>query len=281
MEVIGDLEAARTWLRAQQRGGRTVGLVPTMGALHEGHLSLVRTAKSRCDLAVATIFVNPTQFGPNEDLNKYPRTLERDLELLREVHADLVFTPTNDMMYPPDFSTYVDPPDIAKPWEGSIRPGHFRGVTTIVLKLFNALPADDAFFGQKDFQQVAVINQMVRDLNLAIRVTTCATVRESDGLAMSSRNRYLSPAERSQALGISRALQRAASDYQDGQRQAAMLEAAMRQELTAHEISQIDYAVVCDRATLHSLPKVDRPAVLLIAARVGSTRLIDNWLLDD
>lgn len=261
------------------RAGRTIGLVPTMGALHEGHLSLVRRAKAECDAVIATIFVNPVQFGPHEDFAKYPRTRERDLELLGQVGCDLVFAPHNDEMYPAGFSTYVEPPAVAAPLEGVCRPGHFRGVATVVLKLFHLLPADVAYFGQKDYQQSLVIEHMVRDLNLPIRIAVCPIVRESDGLALSSRNRYLSAGERSRALALSRGLARAESLVRAGECDAAMVAAALRGELAAAGIERIEYATVADAATLEELTVLDRPAVALVAAFVGTTRLIDNTLL--
>ena len=193
--------------RALSVEGKTVGLVPTMGALHEGHLSLVRRARGECDVVIATIFVNPAQFGPSEDFSRYPRTIERDLELLAAEGCDLVFVPPQEEVYPSDFSTFVEPPAVALPLEGRFRPGHFRGVATVVLKLFNLIPANVAYFGQKDYQQALVIQHMVRDLNLPIKIAVCPIVREPDGLALSSRNRYLSTAEREQALALSRTLQ--------------------------------------------------------------------------
>jgi pantoate--beta-alanine ligase len=197
--VIHDPAEMQRTVLALRRQGLRVGLVPTMGALHAGHISLVARGKQNCDRVVTTIFVNPTQFAPHEDFGKYPRTLPTDLELLAAADCDYVFAPTNEAMYPPGCSTFVDPPAVATPLEGVCRPGHFRGVATVVLKLFGIAPADCAFFGQKDFQQAAVIRQMVRDLNVPIEIEVCPIVREADGLAMSSRNRYLSPAERQQA----------------------------------------------------------------------------------
>ena len=196
----------RAVVRELQHAGKSVGLVPTMGALHQGHLSLVRRAKSDCDVAVATIFVNPTQFAPHEDFSRYPRTLESDLAALAAAKCDLVFVPSREEMYPPAASTFVEPPQVAQPLEGVFRPGHFRGVATVVLKLFNIIPADKAYFGQKDFQQALVIQRMVADLNVPVQVVVCPIIREPDGLAMSSRNRYLSPSERQQGLALSRAL---------------------------------------------------------------------------
>lgn len=269
-----------TEARALRSAGKTVGLVPTMGALHEGHLSLVRRARAECDSVIATIFVNPAQFGPSEDFSKYPRTLERDLEFLAAEQCDLVFVPTKDEIYPPGFSTYVEPPAVAAPLEGKHRPGHFRGVATVCLKLFNLIPADVAYFGHKDYQQSLVIRHMVRDLHLPLKISVCPIVRESDGLALSSRNRYLSPAERQQALALSRSLRKADDLARSGQRDAAAIAAAMRGELTAAGIQRIDYATVADAQTLAELNTVDRPAVALVACFVGATRLIDNCLLD-
>ena len=260
----------------ERRENRRVGLVPTMGALHEGHLSLVTRAKQDCDVAVATIFVNPTQFGPNEDFSKYPRTLESDLEKLASVGCDYVFVPAADEIYRPGHSTYVDPPHVASQWEGAIRPGHFRGVTTIVMKLFMMVPAHIAFFGRKDYQQVAVIRGMVEDLNLPIRIETCDTIRESDGLAMSSRNRYLTADERQRALSLSRALNTAREMISHGEREASTIETAMNAVLLAAPVDKIDYAKIVHADTLEPLSQIDSPAVAIIAARLGSTRLIDN-----
>lgn len=260
----------------ERRESRRVGLVPTMGALHEGHLSLVTRAKQDCEIAVATIFVNPTQFGPNEDFSKYPRTLEYDLEKLASVGCDYVFVPAADEIYRPGHSTYVDPPQVALPWEGAIRPGHFRGVTTIVLKLFMMVPAHIAFFGRKDYQQVAVIRGMVEDLNLPIRIETCETIREPDGLAMSSRNRYLTADERRRALSLSRALSTAREMIACGERDVTKIETAMNEVLLAAPVDKIDYAKIVHADTLEPLSQAESPAVAILAARLGSTRLIDN-----
>src|SRR5262245_32281731 len=279
MRVItspSDIQAAVMQLR---RDSQRVGLVPTMGALHEGHLSLVRIARQRADCVVATIFVNPAQFGPAEDFSKYPRTLDADLKALSATGCDLVFVPTAEDMYPPSFSTYVDPPAVAQPLEGTCRPGHFRGVATIVLKLFHLIPADFACFGQKDFQQLLVIRRMVDDLALPIEVVACPTVREADGLAISSRNRYLSPAERQQALALSRALERAQQLVSGGRRETMSIVADMRSLLGEAGITRIDYVAIADPETLAERQKIDAPSVALIAAFVGRTRLIDNRML--
>ncbi len=248
-----------------------------MGALHEGHLSLVRQAKSQCDLCVTTIFVNPTQFAANEDLSKYPRPLDRDLEMLTASGVDAVFLPTDALMYPQGFSTYVTPPAVGLTLEGQHRPEHFRGVTTVVMKLFQIIPSDAAFFGRKDFQQLRVIEHMVRDLNVPIEIVPCEIVREADGLAVSSRNRYLNDEQRSRALSLSRALNAAQNLVRDGETQSERIEAAMMSELS--HCDRVDYAVVVDADTLQRSDTMSNRAVALIAARVGETRLIDNCLL--
>lgn len=279
MKVIHDLNEIYTQIDFVRRDGRRVGVVPTMGALHNGHLSLVQRAKQECDVAVATIFVNPTQFGPNEDLAKYPRTLESDLEGLRQLGCDFVFVPPSDRVYRDNHSTFVEPPSVGKRWEGELRPGHFRGVTTIVLKLFQLIPAHVAYFGRKDYQQVAVIRAMVDDLNIPIRIEACATVREPDGLAMSSRNRYLSKEDRGRALGLWLALTKAQNCLTAGDTTCESLEKAMLEELAKAPVDSIDYAAIVDPVTMEPMRQVDETAVAIIAARVGSTRLIDNMTL--
>lgn len=268
-----ELTAAMAELRAN---GRTIGLVPTMGALHEGHLSLAAAAQRDGHATIVTVFVNPTQFAPHEDFGKYPRTLEADVALCGKQGVDLVFAPSKDEMYPAGFSTYVEPPAVAQPLEGHCRPGHFRGVCTVVLKLFNKIPADVSYFGHKDYQQSLVIRHMVRDLDVPMRVVVCPTIREPDGLAMSSRNRYLSPEERRQALALSRALEVAASQVKRGERNAATLRALMRNELQLAGIERIDYVAVADPESLAELAVVQKEAIALIACHVGTTRLIDN-----
>lgn len=279
MKVIHDLHEIYSQIDFARRDANRIGLVPTMGALHDGHLSLVRRAKQDCDLAVATIFVNPTQFGPNEDLAKYPRTLEADLGTLRNEGCDFVFVPASDRVYSSSHSTYIEPPSVAKRWEGEIRPAHFRGVATIVLKLFQLIPAHVAYFGRKDYQQVAVIKAMVDDLNIPIRIEACETIRESDGIAMSSRNRYLSVEERLRALGLSRALHRVQKSLEAGEVCVAQLEAEMRNELLSAPVDTIDYAVIVDPETMEPVTQVEDVAVAIIAARLGNTRLIDNRTL--
>ena len=261
------------------RAGKRIGLVPTMGALHAGHLSLVQAARERADVVVATIFVNPTQFGPHEDFAKYPRTLDADLHALSSVGCCIAFVPPQSEMYPPGSSTMVDPPDVSRPLEGECRPGHFRGVATIVLKLFHIVPADVACFGQKDYQQAQVIRQMVADLNLPIAIVVCPIIREPDGLAMSSRNRYLSPAERQQALALSQALDEAERLASVGELDSQKVVAAMRNILEAAGIERIDYIALADPNTLEPATRIEGRAVALIACHVGQTRLIDNRLL--
>jgi len=251
-----------------------------MGALHDGHLALMRQAKQQCEVCVATIFVNPTQFAAGEDLSRYPRPLERDLDLLRGEGVDAVFLPEEATMYPPGYGTYVTPPPVAASWEGESRPDHFRGVTTVVMKLFQIIQADQAFFGQKDFQQLRVIEEMTRDLNVPTKIIRCDIVRESDGLAMSSRNRYLDDEQRGRALSLSNALAAAKKLNQSGEQNVSVIEAAMRVELA--DCDHLDYAVVVDRATLQppsNLVVRSGHSIALVAARFGNTRLIDNELL--
>ena len=266
-------------VRAARAAGKTIGLVPTMGALHAGHLSLVETSVRECDVTVTTIFVNPVQFGPGEDMTSYPRTESADVGRLAELGVDIVFIPDAHEMYPPDFSTYVNPPTIAKPLEGRCRPGHFRGVTTIVLKLLHLIPADIAYFGQKDYQQSLVIRQMVQDLNISVRIVLCPTVRETNGLALSSRNAYLSPDEQEQALALSRSLRVAAELVQQGQRDAAAIVARMRQVFGDAGVTRIDYIALVHPETLAEVRLVTQPTIALIAAWIGNARLIDNDLL--
>jgi pantoate--beta-alanine ligase len=272
-QLRGEVSAART-------AGQSIGLIPTMGALHEGHLSLVRTARKECDFTLATIFVNPTQFGPHEDFQKYPRTLDRDLESLDGVGIDLVFAPEHQTIYPAGFSTYVDPPEIASLWEGPCRPGHFRGVATVVLKLFNLAQADIAYFGQKDYQQARVIQCMVEDLAVPIVIRTCPTVRESDGLAMSSRNRYLDADQRRRSLALWQSLALARDLVAEGEQDAVQIGRRMQQRLSELGVDRIDYAALADPVTLQPVTRIQGSVVALIAAFVGQTRLIDNLVLE-
>ena len=257
-----------------------LGLVPTMGYLHAGHLSLVRQAKAECGAAAASIFVNPTQFGPNEDFASYPRDSERDLALLREAGCDLVWMPPVEEIYPPDFSTFVVVENVTDRLEGARRPGHFRGVATIVAKLLNVVQPSRAYFGQKDAQQTVVIRQMVRDLAIPSEIIVAPTVREADGLAMSSRNSYLEPAQRAAAPVLYRALSRAAQLHAAGERDAARLRTIMQAELSGEPLAQVDYVSVAHPQNLRELDQVGPDGALLsLAVRIGRTRLIDNLVV--
>jgi pantoate--beta-alanine ligase len=260
-------EASRRW----RREGKSIGLVPTMGALHAGHLSLVGAARRENDVVVASVFVNPIQFGPNEDLARYPRDWDRDLALLNEAEVDAVYRPSVEAMYPPDASTRVHLDGLAEPLEGAARPGHFEGVATVVTKLFGAVEPDRAYFGQKDAQQVAVVKRLVRDLDLGVEIRIGPTVRERDGLALSSRNVYLSPEERKAATSLSAALRQATAAYAEGERDAERLRAILHARLGAEPLVTIDYAEVVDPATFRK-----SGTLAVIAARIGKTRLIDN-----
>jgi pantoate--beta-alanine ligase len=271
--TLSNLRAARHSLTG------TVGLVPTMGYLHEGHLSLIRQARMECDQVAVSIFVNPTQFGPQEDLARYPRDLERDMKLI-EPYTDLLWTPTAEIMYPPGYQTWVEVEAVTRPLEGARRPGHFRGVTTVVAKLFNGVQPDRAYFGQKDAQQAAVIRQMVRDLNFPIEIVVCPIVREPDGLAMSSRNVYLDPQQRHAATILSRSLQQAKQAYDNGERDAGMLRQIMMAVLASEPLAQVQYVSCADYETLDELDRVERKALLSMAVFFGKTRLIDNIVLE-
>tara|TARA_R110002049_G_scaffold47902_1_gene138400 strand:+ start:100677 stop:101567 length:891 start_codon:yes stop_codon:yes gene_type:complete len=287
MLKLETVQEARDFVYQHRAAGRTVGLVPTMGALHDGHLALVNESTRQCDITVATIFVNPTQFAEGEDLDVYPRTLQSDCEALQALAVDAVFMPSSSEMYPDGFSTFISPPQVARRWEGEFRPTFFRGVTTVVIKLFNALPATHAFFGRKDYQQLQVIRAMVRDLNVGITVVPCDTVRESDGLALSSRNRYLDNGQRSRALLLCKALQTVTDAVSRGETDTDRLQRQMHdvllgsQDASRHPggVDKIDYAVIVDPQTLEPVSRVDRDVVALIACHVGTTRLIDNRLI--
>jgi pantoate--beta-alanine ligase len=256
-----------------------VGLVPTMGFLHQGHISLVEAARSECRSVIASIFVNPTQFGPNEDLATYPRDLPRDLEMLEQAGADLVWIPTTEVMYPPGFQTWVTVDELTLRLEGSMRPGHFKGVTTVVAKLFNATHPDRAYFGQKDAQQATVIRRMVKDLSYPLEIVVCPIVREPDGLAMSSRNAYLNPDERQAATVLNRALQAASQAFAAGQHDAGDLRKIMLSILEAEPLAKVQYASCADSETLQEIEGPVRQALLSMAVYIGKTRLIDNRIL--
>ncbi len=273
VSTLEELSSARPLLDG------SVGFVPTMGYLHEGHLSLARRARDECDYVAASIFVNPTQFGPNEDLSKYPRDLERDLRLLEAVGVDLVWTPTPEVMYPSGYQTWVEVQEMTQPLEGAQRPGHFRGVTTVVTKLFNAVRPTKAYFGQKDAQQAAVIRQMTRDLNFPIEIVVCPIIREPDGLAMSSRNVYLDAEQRKAATVLYRALHAAKSAYDKGERNAEKLRQVMKETLASEPLAETQYVSCVDNDTLQELQTVTGKTLLSMAVFFGKTRLIDNLVL--
>jgi pantoate--beta-alanine ligase len=263
-------------LRAARAGLGPLGFVPTMGFLHEGHLSLVRKAKAECDAVAVSIFVNPTQFGPNEDFTRYPRDMERDLSLLEGEGVDFVFTPEPSEIYPPGAATRIEVGPIAQVLEGAVRPGHFSGVATVVTKLFNIVAPNVAYFGQKDAQQCAVIRQVARDLDLPVTLRVEPTVREADGLAMSSRNVYLDPAQREAALVVYRSLRAAAAAFETGETDGELMRALMRDALAGHSV---DYVSVADPDTLAELDVARTGAIVSTAVRFGATRLIDNIVL--
>jgi len=270
---LSDLRTARLSLKG------TVGLVPTMGYLHEGHLSLIKRAKEECEHVIVTIFVNPTQFGPNEDLSTYPRDLERDLSLIQPLGVALVWNPSTEAMYPPSYQTWVEVETLTRPLEGALRMGHFRGVTTVVTKLFNATQPDKAYFGQKDAQQAAVIRQMTRDLNFPIEIVVCPIVREADGLAMSSRNKYLSAEERKAAAVLFRALNAAKEAYEAGEREGEPIRRKMKEVLAGEPLAQMQYVSCADYDTLAELDVIEGKTLLSMAVFLGKTRLIDNIVL--
>ncbi len=269
----------RSACRAIRSAGKRLGFVPTMGALHEGHLSLVRAARASCDVVATSVFVNPTQFGPNEDLAKYPRSFERDRDLLEREGVELLFAPPVEEMYPAGAVTWVTVEELSSRLDGRSRPGHFRGVTTVVAKLFHIVEPDAAFFGQKDAAQLAIIRHMVRDLNLPVEIVACPIVREPDGLAMSSRNAYLDPQQRKQALALHRSLEQVRRLVGAGERTAAKLAAAGRAGFTSESALRLDYFEIVNPDTLDPVEDVSGGALVAVAAFVGTTRLIDNVLL--
>ena len=278
-EVVREPADMRARAEDQRRDGRRICVVPTMGYLHEGHLSLLRAGRARSDLLIMTLFVNPTQFGPAEDLARYPRDEAGDLDKARAAGVDLVFAPDTAAMYPDGHQTSVQPGELAAPLCGASRPGHFAGVATVVAKLFHLTLPHLAVFGQKDFQQLAIIRRMVRDLDFGIEIVGMPIVREPDGLALSSRNAYLAPEERRQALALSRALAAAEALVAGGERRAAPLVAAARREIEGAPLARIDYLELCDADSLRPVEVVDAPAVLALAVFFGKTRLIDNIVL--
>lgn len=281
IRIDGNVAELREAVRILRKDRGSIGLVPTMGYLHEGHLSLVRKSISENRSTVVTIFVNPLQFGPNEDYEAYPRDLEKDCLLLEKEGVDVVYCPKPEDLYHPDHSTYVVEERVSRDLCGASRPGHFRGVCTIVLKLFLLTGPDRAYFGEKDFQQLQVIRRMVRDLNVPVEIRGCPIVREKDGLALSSRNVYLSPSERLSALALNRSLKAAKALYDSGERNAGKLVGCVREVLFSDPALRVEYIELRDAEELSVLETVDRPAVLALAVRVGKTRLIDNVKLGE
>jgi len=279
MRRIQTVHAMRTWSRGLHREGVTIGLVPTMGALHEGHRSLIRAARLACDASAVSIFVNPLQFGPLEDFDRYPRSLAQDLRLCQSAGVDAVFIPRAQEMYPPDFETAVSVQRLTRRYEGLSRPGHFGGVTTVVMKLLNIVRPDKAFFGQKDYQQTVVVERLVKDLNLDTEIVVRPTVREPDGLALSSRNRHLSPEERKAATVLYRALSDGRELIRAGERSVKKVEAAMTRLIWAEPMARLDYLAVADPITLDEVRSVRGRVVLLLAVWIGKSRLIDNLIV--
>jgi len=279
MELFKRVDEVRTWSRRTRAAGLTVGFVPTMGFLHEGHLSLMRQAREKCDRVAASIFVNPMQFGPKEDLAAYPRDLDRDLELMSSVPVDVVFHPDPEEVYPPGYQTRVEVTDVTRDLCGRYRPGHFTGVATVVLKLFHIVEPDLAIFGEKDYQQLVTIKRMARDLNLDVRVEGGVTVREPDGLAMSSRNTYLSGEERKSARALSSSLGLARDMVAAGQRDPARIIEAVRRHIEDHPHTRVEYAELVDPETMQAVDRIGPRTLLVLSVHVGRARLIDNAVL--
>lgn len=278
MKTVKTISEVRAFVDEKRRAGNRIGFVPTMGFLHEGHASLMKAAKEKCDVVIVSIFVNPTQFGPGEDLETYPRDLIRDQNTCEAVGVDLIFAPEATEMYPEGYSTYVDcEGEITKQLCGASRPTHFKGVTSVVAKLFNIVQPDFAFFGQKDAQQVAVIEKMVRDLNMTVKVVPCPIVRESDGLAMSSRNTYLSVEQRKEALVLSQSLDIAKSKILEGERDADKIKAAIEDHIQSSPLAEIDYVSLVNVKTLLPLVTIEDEFLIALAVKFGKTRLIDNY----
>ncbi len=280
IRVIERIRAMQAWADEVRREGKRIGLVPTMGCLHEGHLSLIRLARERTDGVVVSIFVNPTQFGPGEDFEKYPRTFERDQELVEQAGGEVIFTPNVEEMYPPGFCTAVQVDKLTEGLCGASRPGHFRGVTTVVAKLLCAVKPHVAVFGQKDFQQAVVIRRMVRDLNLNVEIVIAPIVREADGLAISSRNAYLSPSERRVARVLFQSLEKARERVRAGEREASGIISAMKAEIEAKPMARIDYIEMVDAETIEPATRVEGRVLVALAVWIGKTRLIDNVVLE-
>ncbi|HEX7550959.1 MAG TPA: pantoate--beta-alanine ligase [Candidatus Methylomirabilis sp.] len=280
MRIIGEPLQMQRFAEEARRVGKSIGCVPTMGALHEGHLSLIRRSRAENDLVVMTLFVNPIQFDRKDDLARYPRDLDRDARLAGEAGVDIIYSPGVDEMYPDGYATYVTMEGLADRWEGATRPGHFRGVATVCTKLFTACRPHRAYFGQKDYQQSLVVRRLVADLNLGFEIVVLPTVREADGLALSSRNVLLSPEERRQAVVLSRSLSVAQAAVKRGERDAEKVRAGIAAQIRTAPLAVVDYVAVCDPDTLEALTRIAVRAVALVAARFGATRLIDNVLLE-
>ena len=280
MQIIHETTAMQQYAEAQRRAGRSIGLVPTMGALHEGHLSLIRRSRADNDVAVMTLFVNPMQFDRKDDLARYPRDLDRDADLAKAAGAEVIFHPSAEEMYPKGYATYVTVEGLTDRWEGATRPGHFRGVATVCTKLFAVCRPHRAYFGQKDYQQSLVIRRLVADLNLGFEIVVLPTVREADGLALSSRNVLLGPEERRQAFVLSQALAGAQAAVKAGARDAERLRGEIEARIRRVPLAAADYVAICDPDTLEPLTRISGRAVALVAVRFGAVRLIDNVSLD-
>ncbi|MFA6017073.1 MAG: pantoate--beta-alanine ligase [Patescibacteria group bacterium] len=279
MDTIISLKQIQTITKELHKTGKTIGFIPTMGALHDGHLKLVQESKAKNDVTIVSIFVNPAQFSPTEDLAKYPRPFEHDKKLLAKEKVDYLFYPDPKTMYPNGFQTFVTPTELSNVLEGKIRPNHFTGVATVVLKLFNLIKPTNSYFGQKDFQQSVVIKQMIRDLNLPIAINIVPTVRDKDGLALSSRNIFLNPQERVQALGLYQSLLLGKKLILEGNKNVLTIKTRMKDYLKINKLVRLDYIEICDQENLSTFQVVPKKAVVLIAAYVGKTRLIDNLII--
>lgn len=279
MNTVRSIKEMKLALRDVRSQGKSVGFVPTMGYLHEGHLSLVQASLRSAGCTVVSVFVNPAQFGPREDFKEYPRDLARDSRLLEELGVDFLFCPDHSEIYPPDYKTYVEVEDLTDKWEGQSRPGHFRGVCTVVLKLFNIVQPDVAFFGQKDAQQAIILKRMANDLNLDVRIEMKPTVREEDGLALSSRNVYLDPQQRQAALCLSKSLNEAASRVRSGERRVAPLIDSMRVIINGEDLARLDYIAIVDTVSLEPLEEIKKEALIALAVYFGRIRLIDNIIV--
>ena len=279
MRIIRSIRGLQTWRRKQNSQNVKIGFVPTMGALHEGHLSLIRQARKHCHNVVVSIFVNPLQFGPDEDLSRYPRTVKSDQALCRKAGVDLLFWPSNAEFYPKDFQTSVTVNQLSQRWEGEARPKHFEGVTTVVTKLLSLVRPNQAYFGQKDYQQLLVVKQLVQDLNIDTKIVCCPTIRESDGLALSSRNQYLSESERTQAASLSAALRQGVQAINQGETNVRIIQKNMQKIMKEISGVKVEYLAVCDAETLEPLTSVKGRVVLLGAIQTGAIRLIDNLLV--